>query len=72
MKVDNKKTYNFVTWKFSLLYDELLPYMGHMDKRVVNESPIEKFKPTKGLRHDHPLASFLFLIVPERLVRLVR
>jgi len=39
---------------------------------LVNGSPTEEFKPKKGHRQGDPLASFLFLIVEERLAGLVR
>jgi len=39
---------------------------------LVNGSPTEEFKPSRGLRQDDPLAPFLFLVVVEGLVGLVR
>ena len=39
---------------------------------LVNESPTQKFKPKKGLRQRDPLAPFLFLIVAEGLVVVIR
>jgi len=39
---------------------------------AVNGSPMEEFKPKRGLRHGDPLAPFLFLIVVDGLIRLVR
>jgi len=39
---------------------------------ALNRSPILKFTPTLGLEQGDSLASFLFFIVVESLVRLVR
>ena len=39
---------------------------------LVNGSPTEEFKPTRGLRQRDPLAPFLFLVVTEGLVEIVR
>jgi len=39
---------------------------------LVNESPIDELSPTKDLKQGNPLASFLFLIVAERLAGLAR
>ena len=39
---------------------------------LVNGSPTEEFKPTRGLRQRDPLAPFLFLVVAEGLVGIVR
>jgi len=38
---------------------------------LVNGSPMMEFRPTRGLRHEDPLAPFLFLIVAKGLVGLV-
>jgi len=38
---------------------------------LVNGSPIEEFKPQKGLRQRDPLTHFLFLIVTKGLARAV-
>jgi len=39
---------------------------------LVNGSPTTEFKPMRGLRQDDPLAPFLFIVVVEGLVELVR
>ena len=39
---------------------------------LINGSPTTEFKPSRGLGQGDPLAPFLFLIVAEGLVRLVR
>jgi len=39
---------------------------------LVNGSPTEEFKPSRGLRQGDPLTSFLYLVVAEGLVGLVR
>ena len=39
---------------------------------LVNGSPTANFKPMRGLRHGDPLALFLFIVVAEGLVGLVR
>ena len=39
---------------------------------LVNGSPTEEFKPSRGLRQGDPLAPFLFLVVVEGLAGLVR
>jgi len=39
---------------------------------LINGIPTGEFKPSRGLRQEDPLASFLFLVVVEGLVRLVR
>jgi len=84
LKVDFEKAYDLVRWEF--LYDMLLK-LGFQSKWVkwmrrclesatvsvlVNGSPTEEFKPTRGLRQDDPLAHFLYIVVVEGLVGLVR
>jgi len=39
---------------------------------LVNGSPTEEFRPTRGLRQGDPLVPFLFLVVVEGLAGLVR
>jgi len=39
---------------------------------LVNGSPTEEFKPTRGLRQGDPMPPFLFLVVAEGLAGLVR
>lgn len=39
---------------------------------LINGSPTEEFKPSRGLRQGDPLAPFLFLVVVEGLAGLVR
>jgi len=84
MKVDYEKAYDSVRWSF--LYDMLLRLGFHSTwvkwvrgclesatvSVLVNGSPTEEFKPSRGLRQGDPLAPFLFLIVAEGLSGLVR
>ena len=84
LKVDFEKAYDSVRWAF--LYD-MLSKMGFHNLWIawirgclefatvsvlVNGSPTEEFKPTRGLRQGDPLAPFLFLVVAEGLVGIVR
>ena len=39
---------------------------------LVNGSPTEEFKPSRGLRQGDPLAPFLFLVAEKGLVGIVR
>jgi len=39
---------------------------------LINGSPTEEFKPSRGLRQGDPLAPFLYLVVAEGLTGLVR
>ena len=83
-KVDYEKVYDSVRWDF--LFD-MLQKLGFHSKWVrwvrgclesssismlVNGSPTEEFKPSRGLRQGDPMAPFLFLVVAEGLVGLVR
>ena len=84
LKVDFEKAYDSVRWEF--LYDMLSKMGFHslwiswirgcMDSAtvsvLVNGSPTEEFKPTRGLRQGDPLAPFLFLVVVEGLAGIVR
>lgn len=83
-KVDFMKAYDSVSWDF---LDYMLSRMGFPNKwRVwireclvsasvsvlVNGSPTQEFRMTKGIRQGDPMAPFLFLIVAEGLRGLVR
>jgi len=84
LKVDYEKGYDSVRWDF-LLY--MLQKLGFHSKWInwvkgclesasvfvlVNGSPTEEFRPTKGLRHGDPLTPFLFLIVAKGIAGFVR
>jgi len=83
-KVDFEKAYDSVRWSF--LFD-MLRRLGFHEKWIlwvkgylalssvsvlVNGSPMEEFRPCRGLRPGDPLAPFLFLVVAEGLAGLVR
>ncbi|XP_068474583.1 secreted RxLR effector protein 78-like [Phaseolus vulgaris] len=83
-KVDFEKAYDSVRWSF--LFD-MLQRLGFHEKWIlwvkgclasssvsvlVNGSPTEEFRPSRGLRQGDPLAPFLFLVVAEGLAGLVR
>jgi len=83
-KVDFEKAYDSVRWNF--LFD-MLQRLGFQEKWIVwvkgclvsssvsvlvNGSPTEEFKPSRGLRQGDPMAPFLFLVVAEGLAGLVR
>jgi len=84
LKVDFEKAYDSVRWEF--LYDMLYKMSFHskwvmwmrgcMESAtvsvLVNGSPTEEFKPSKGLRQGDSLAPFLFIVVAEGLAGLVR
>jgi len=84
LKVDFEKAYDSVRWEY--MYD-MLGRMGFhctwikwisgctesaIVSVLVNGSPIEEFRPTRGLRQGDPLAPFLFTVVAEGLAGLVR
>jgi len=83
LKVDFEKAYDSVRWSF--LFDMLIRLRFHVRwikwvqgclelatvSVLVNGSPTEEFRPTRGLRQGDPMALFLFLIVAEGLVGLV-
>jgi len=84
LKLDFEKAYDSIRWEF--LYD-MLHRMGFHNLWIlwikgclesasvsvlVNGSPTEEFKPSRGLRQGDPLASFLFLVVAEGLAGIVR
>jgi len=83
-KVDFEKAYDSVSWQF-LFY--MMRRMGFHERWIswikgcltsasiyilVNGSPTTEFKPKKGLRQGDPLASFLFDLVDEGLIGLMR
>ncbi|XP_068471476.1 uncharacterized protein [Phaseolus vulgaris] len=83
-KVDYEKAYDLVRWDFLL---DMLQRLGFHSKWVrwvrgclelssisvlINGSPTEEFKPSRGLRQGDPMAPFLFLVVAEGLAGLVR
>ncbi len=84
LKVDFEKAYDSVSWVF--LYD-MLQRLGFHNKWItwirgcmesttvsvlVNGSPTEEFKPSRGVRQGDPLAPFLFLVITEGLTGIVR
>ena len=79
-----EKAYDSVSWQF-LFY--MMRRMGFHERWIswikgcltsasiyilVNGSPTTEFKPKKGLRQGDPLASFLFDLVDEGLIGLMR
>jgi len=83
-KVDFEKAYDSVSWDFLLYMMNRIGFhekwLGWMRRWLnsthisilVNGSPTEEFKPSKGLRQGDPMAPFLFLIVAEGLNGLTR
>jgi len=84
LKVDYEKAYDSVRWNF--LFD-MIQRLGFHNKWItwvrgclksstvsvlINGSPTEEFKPSRGLRQGDPLAPFLFLLVAKGLAGLVR
>lgn len=84
IKVDYEKTYDSMRWDF-LYY--MMDRLGFSRKWIgwskecmesstisvlVNGTPTQEFKPTRGLRQGDPTAAFLFIIVAEGLAGLVR
>jgi len=84
VKVDFEKAYDSVDWKFLFYMLKRLGFNGKWIKWIkacmksamvsvlVNGSPMEEFKPKRGLRQGDPLAPFLFIIVVKGLSGLVR
>jgi len=83
-KVDYEKTYDSIIWDFIYYMLERLGFCGKWIEWIrvclesssvsilVNGSPTQEFKPKKDLRQGNPLTLFLFLIVAEELVGVVR
>ena len=84
VKVDYEKVYDSIRWEF-LYY--MLHRLGFHNKWInwvkgclkstsvsvlVNGSPTEEFRPSRGLRQGDLLAPFLFTVVAEGLAGLVR
>lgn len=80
LKVDYRKVYDSVRWQFLLDMLKLGFHSkwirGCMESKLVsvlnNGRPTTKFKPIRGLRQGDPLTLFLFVVVVEGLVGLVR
>jgi len=84
LKVDFEKAYDSVRWEFLYYMLNRLGFHRNWIKWIqgclesatvsvlVNGSPTEEFKPTRGLRQGDPLAPFLFIVVAEGLAGLVR
>jgi len=84
VKLDFEKAYDSVSWEF-LFY--MMRRLGFCEKWIqwikaclesatvsvlVNGSPTKEFKPSRGLRQGDPMVPFLFLIVAQGLVGLVK
>jgi len=84
IKVNFEKAYESVNWKFLYYMMGILGFSPLWIKWVktsmesasisvlVNGCPMEEFKPKRGLRQGDPLAPFLFLIVSEGLIGLMK
>jgi len=84
LKVDFEKAYDSVRWEYMYgmldrmdFHNTCIKWIrGCMESAtvsvLVNGSPTEEFRPTRGLRQGDPLAPFLFTVVAEGLAGLVR
>ena len=84
LKVDFEKAYDSVRWEYMYGMLDRMDFhntwikwiRGCMESAtvsvLVNGSPTEEFRSTRGLRQGDPLAQFLFTVVEEGLSRLVR
>jgi len=84
VKVDFEKTYDYIDWQFLYYIMGRLGFNSRWIKWIkaclesasifvlVNGSPLEEFKPKRGVRQGDPLAPFLFLIIAKGMTRLVR
>jgi len=84
LKVDFEKAYDSVRWEYMYGMLDRMDFhntwikwiRGCMESAtvsvLVNGSPTEEFRPTRGLRQGDPLAPFLFTVVAEGLAGLVR
>lgn len=82
-KVNFEKAYDYVSWefldymlvriRFSVLWRKWISecLSSSTVSVLVNESPSEEFRVSKGLRQGDPMAPFLFLIVEEGLSRII-
>ena len=84
LKFDFQKVYNSVNWSFLKL---VMMKMGFGWKWInwimncvcsssmsilLNGSPLKPFKMEKGLRQGHPLSPYLFILVSEAIVCLLK
>jgi len=84
VKVDFEKAYNSVEWIFLEYMMNRLGFNSRWIKWIntclksttvsvlVNDNPIKEFRRIRGLRQGDLLAPFLFLIITEGLIGLVR